>query len=86
MQIFNQYSYPVFMVIFGLMLLAGLSRIPQFTPVMLLVVMGIYGLVAIFIGTRFQYPDSPVEVETVAEVEATLINEKPTFLMLYSNY
>jgi len=46
----------------------------------------IYAVVAIVVGLSFQYPASPVNVETVADVETMLINEKPTFVMLYSNY
>lgn len=86
MQIVNQFSYPIFAIVLGLIIVAVTRRMPRFNRVMRLGVIAGYMIVAIILGTVFQYPDSPSQVETVADVEATLLNEQPTFVMLYSNY
>lgn len=86
MGIFNQFSYPVAIVVIGVLLLFGVTRIPQLNLIHYVIVMGVYVLVAVFIGSKFQYPDSPVVIETADDVDATLNNGKSTFVMLYSNY
>jgi hypothetical protein len=86
MGIFITHSYPIATIILGLFILVITSRITQINRPMQLGIMLVYAMVAIFVWTAFNYPESPIEVATVADVENTLINEKPTFVMLYSNY
>ena len=84
--IFAQFSYPLTAIIIGVFILVVTKRLTGFNRVVLLGGTIAYGLVVIFVGMAFQYPASPIQVETVADVENLLINEKPTFVMLYSNY
>ena len=86
MQIFNQYSYVTATITIGLIALFAISRIPQLTLPIRIVIMVVYVGVVFLFGMSQRYPDSPLEAETVDDVENALINEKPTFLMLYSNY
>lgn len=86
MGIFNQFSYVLMIAVVGVLLLFGVTRIPQLTLIHYVIVVGIYAGVAVFIGSKFQYPDSPVVIETADDIDATLNNGKSTFVMLYSNY
>jgi|GEM_PF-2281086 len=86
MHLFNQFSYPLFVIVFGVMLFIGLSRLEAVSVPISIGVMVAYVIGAFFVGTQFQYPDSPVEAETIADVKNTLTNNRATFLMLYSNY
>lgn len=86
MAIFNQFSFVIFAVVLGVALLVGLRYIPNRSPSVRLGITGVYLLVIVFIGLQFRYPASPVDVETVADVEAMLSNNQPTLVMLYSNY
>lgn len=82
----NQYSFLVFATLLGVILFFGLGLVPTLSPVLRFGVVGVYALAAIVFQARFHYPDSPVEVESVADVEAVLTDNKPTFVMLYSNF
>lgn len=86
MSVFNQFSYPLVAIAFGILIVVIISRISRLNRPLRLRMMLIYAVVAIVVGLSFQYPASPVNVETVTDVETMLINEKPTFVMLYSNY
>jgi len=86
MQIIVQFSYPLFAIVLGVFIFIVAKRQTGLNRFVLWGSTIAYALVAIFVGITFQYPDSLVQVETVADVENTLINEKPTFVMLYSNY
>ena len=86
MGIFNQFSYPLLVIVLGVMLFIGLSPIPRMTLILRLGIVTIYAVIMIAIGLAFQYPDSPVEAESVADVEDVLSNGTSTFVMLYSNY
>ncbi len=82
----NQFSYPLLAIALGLLIAFGASRIPRLNrPIKFLIILA-YIITVLFVGSMFQYPDSPVEVATISDVENMLINEKPTFVMLYSNY
>ena len=86
MSVVSQFSYPLFVIMLGILIAVIISRISRLNRLLRLRIMLIYAVVAIVAGLSFQYPASPVNVETVADVETMLINEKPTFVMLYSNY
>jgi hypothetical protein len=86
MAIINQFSFVISAVLTGAILAVVLwrwKRLPL--PVWLRVVMlALYIVGAIALGLSRRYPDS--SVTTLAEAEARLTNEQPTFVMLYSNY
>jgi hypothetical protein len=86
MHFINQFSYPIFAIILGIVLVAVTSRLPRVHRVMCLGIGLVYVMMAIIVGVGYQYPASPVPVQTVADVENSLVNKKPTFVMLYSNY
>ena len=86
MKILIPYSYIVAIIVFGIIIVFTINRIPQLTRPMQVGVMVVYVIVVFSIGMSQRYPDSPLEVATTVDVENTLINEKPTLLMLYSNY
>ena len=86
MSFINQHSFLFFGSILGVILFVGLGYVPNLPPILRFVIIGVYAVILILFQARFHYPDSPVEVATVADVEATLSDNKPTFVMLYSNY
>jgi hypothetical protein len=86
MQLFNQFSYVIFGLIFAVGLWMGLRRVPKLNRVMRLLLVAVYALGVVWVGSQFRYPDSPVAVASVADVEAVLNDDTPTFVMLYSNY
>lgn len=86
MHLFNQFSYPLLIITLGAIVLLALIRIPQISQAASIFIMVGYVTGAILISTQLRYPDSPVIAETVNDVEATLTNGTPTFVMLYSNY
>lgn len=82
----NQYSYILASSFLGLILVMVLwrwQRLPLSVPLRIILV-AVYILAAVVFGRSRQYPDPTVR--TLAEAEAILENEHPTFLMLYSNY
>lgn len=86
MQLFNQFSYVIFGLIFALGLWMGLRRVPRLNRAIRLLFVAVYALGVVWLGVQFRYPDSPVAVASVADVEAVLNDDTPTFVMLYSNY
>ena len=86
MQLFNQFSYVIFGLIFAVGLWMGLRRVSKLNRVMRLLLVAVYALGVVWVGAQFRYPDSPVAVASVADVEAVLNDDTPTFVMLYSNY
>lgn len=86
MHIINQFSYPIVAIILGLALVAVTNRLPRINRVMRLGIGLVYVMLAIVVGVTYQYPASPIQAQTIADVENSLINKKPTFVMLYSNY
>ena len=86
MQLFNQFSYVIFGLIFALGLWMGLRRVPRLNHAIRLLFVAVYALGVVWLGVQFRYPDSPVAVASVADVEAILNDDTPTFVMLYSNY
>ena len=85
-QVFNQFSFVVAVIGVGLGLILAVSRIPRLNRWPRIEIVALYIIVMILMRSAFIYPDSPVAVESVGDVENVLINEKPTFVMLYSNY
>ena len=80
----NQYSYVLFTVILGVGLSVALWRW-QRPPVLLRIgLLAVFIVAAVGVNMARRYP-AP-EVSTLAEAEAILENETPTFVMLYSNY
>ena len=84
MSIFNQFSFVVATLTFGIILSLVLWRWRWFPVAVRIGVMISYFVLVIILGVSFRYPDETVS--TVAEVEATLANGQSTFVMLYSNY
>lgn len=84
MSILNQYSY----VLFAGLLILGVAVVMwrwRRGPVWLRAGLIIVVTLGVFVlGTSRRYPTS--EVTTLAEADAILTNEQPTFVMLYSNY
>ena len=85
-QLFNQFSYLGAVLLIGIILIASIKRLPQLNRIMRVGVIAVYLMIAIVVGITYQYPASPVQAKTVTDVENVLINEQPTFVMLYSNY
>ncbi len=80
----NQYSFVLGSLALGLGLGVVLWRWRR-PPALLRVLLAIVFLAGVaLLGASRRYP-AP-EVTTLAEAEAILTNEEPTFVMLYSNY
>ncbi len=84
MTILNQYSLLIALIagggLFGVLLWKW--RRPPW-PLRVALLVG-YVVLALVLVSMARYPGPTVD--TVAEVEATLENGRPTFVMLYSNY
>lgn len=88
MGVLNQYSYVVFASFGGVALALALwrwQRLPLSRAARVLV-FALYVAGATVAGAALRYAESESHAESVAEVEATLRNGRPTFVMLYSNY
>lgn len=86
MQLINQFSFPLLAIVGAVILVVGLLRVPKLNRYARITLLGIYLLGIFFVSTQFRYPDSPVTIDTVVDVEAILQNSASTFVMLYSNY
>ncbi len=84
MGILNQYSLLVSLIIGGIMLAYGLWRWQRLSRLIRFVLFSGYVFVAIGIVVAVRYPDT--SVSSIAELDSTLANGRPTFVMLYSNY
>ena len=84
MNIINQFSYVWISVGLGVILAVGLWRWRKGSRLLRGALLLLYVLAAVAFGLSHQYP-AP-EVTSLAEAEAILTNEQPTFVMLYSNY
>lgn len=82
--LFNQYSFVIAALVVGLGLTLGLWRWRRPGRVLKIALLVGYALIAGGINLAFHYPASTVE--TVDDVEAMLVNSRPTFVMLYSDY
>ena len=70
----------------GLIVAFVVSRMPRLRLWMRIGIVAVYAVIVLIFGMGNQYPDSPIGVETVADVEAVMNNGRTTFVMLYSNY
>ncbi len=84
MNIVNQFSYVWISVGVGAILALFLWRWRKGSQWLRVGLLALYVLAALAFGLSRQYP--PPEVTSLAEAEAILTNEQPTFVMLYSNY
>lgn len=87
--LFNQYSFVFAALIGGILLAVGLwrwQRLAGLRPVIKLGALAVYVVVALAFNLALRYPASPDPAESLPMVEATLSNDRPTFVMLYSNY
>ncbi len=84
MNIINQFSYIWISVIVGVILAVALWRWRKGNRLLRGGLLALYLVAAIAFGMLRQYP--PPEVNSLAEAEAILANDRPTFVMLYSNY
>jgi hypothetical protein len=81
---FNQFSYLWIMTFVGLVLGGVLWRWQQGPAGLRISVLVAYVVVALIVTLIFRYPSTTAE--SVATVEATLNGDRPTFIMLYSNF
>ena len=86
MAILNQYSYVVVAALLGVILAVVLWRWARIPPngTARIGVLIVYALLATGLGLALRYPAG--ETLTLDRVEAALASDRPTFLMLYSNY
>lgn len=84
-QLFNQFSFIIVVVVIGFALSFAVRRFTIHRTIKIGLLIG-YIVLGVFIGLTLRYPESPDMVENVADVEAMISNDTPTFLMLYSNY
>lgn len=84
MSIFNQYSLLFSLIIGGILLAYGLWRWQRPSRLIRLALFSGYVIAAIGIVLAVRYPDT--SVSSIAELDSTLDNGRPTFIMLYSNY
>lgn len=82
--LFNQYSFVIAAFVVGLGLTLGLWRWPRPGRRLKIALLVGYALIVGGINLAFHYPASTVE--TADDVEALLVNGRPTFVMLYSDY
>lgn len=84
MGFFNQYSFLIFSGIGGIALALMLWRWTRPPVALRATVLLFYAIGIIAFTLVMRYP--AVEVSSVEQVETTLSNGRPTFMMFYSNY
>lgn len=85
MAILNQYSFITVSGMLGLGLAFGLWRWQHGSVLLRLGILALYVVGAIAFGSSRRYPQEEAPL-TLAQIEATLSNDRATFVMLYSNY
>jgi hypothetical protein len=64
----------------------GMWRWQNRSPYLRLGIVAWYVFGAIVVGIAVQYPTPDGTPETIADIETTLNNQRPTLVMLYSDY
>lgn len=85
MTIVNQFSFVVLAIFVGLILGVVLCRLEWLSRNIRLGLMAAYILATVGVHLLTGYQPSPAG-ENMADIEATIDNGQPTFMMFYSNY
>lgn len=87
MALLNQYSFLLFAVGGAIALTLTMWRLKRPTHVLIrVIVLSGYGLLAVLVLAGAQFPTSTTSVDSFSQIEQTIQDGKPTFVMLYSHF